>query len=718
MILLPKYKNFNQTRKIGEHTIFLPDPPNLKDINYKDLPKEQQFYRREFLPDNWNSLPKEERASFANKHWDIRGREGEKGEGFWFWNNGELEWMSPNHYFYANWWKIGKVKIPKEYIFDPRDAYYPFFTDADRDWHYLAEDVYYDKNCGGLFTIEFRRGGKTYRVGCFQYEKVSKTHDAKGGTQSRDDSDSYNVFEKIIFGWRNLPPFFKPVDVGNNNPQTDLVFDEPKKISSKNLQKVYSDILHSWIDYGNASEGYYDGKEQIINIQDEIGKINSKRGINLLERIRVVIECCFIMGEKVGMVLGTTTVEEMEKAGGKQAKELWRRCTTLDEEAKLDSNLFPTGKALDEFGFTQSKMKRYLRPSYKGFLGTDIDGECLVDRYGNSREEKAKEYFLKRRKNKKGPELASEKRKFPLEISDCWVSDVKKSTYDTDRVEQQLAYNQTIPAGIVKRGNFIWHSGVEDTFVEWHFAENGRWEIIWLPEVDNRNKWIIKGGKKSPANTDIGCFGLDPYDNKTTIDDRKSNAASYGLRKFDPVNPFDTGIFIAKYVARPELPEIMWEDMIKQAVFYGWEILIESNKIGTINHFRRRGYINYLMFRPEETQTASSKKMEEPGIPMSGDEARQALIYATESYIVNNVGLIEKEGEQPRMGKCYFNELLNDWLEFDFEQKWTKFDSMVGAGLAILGARKFMPIKKEFKKINLFPQYKMVGGISQRVDNK
>ncbi len=709
-ILIPKYKDFQQERVIGEHTIYLPDPPNIKLINYKDLPTDKQFFRRDYMPNDWSLLPKEERSAFANKHWDIRGREGDKGDGFWFMNGGKLEWMSPNHYFYSNWWRIGKVQIPKEYMSDPRDLYYPFFTDGDRDWHYVTEHCFYDKNCGGLFTIEGRRMGKTYRVSAFQYEKISKTHDAKGGIQSRDDTDSYNVFEKIIFGWRNLPPFFKPIDTGNSNPVTSLVFDEPKKINTKVTQKVYSDILHSWIDYGNASEGYYDGKEQLINIQDEIGKIAVKRGVNLLERIRVVVECCFIMGQKVGMILATTTVEEMEKAGGKQAKNLWLRCTTLDIEAKLHPSIFPQGTALDDLGFTNSKLKRYFKPSYKGFLGLDENGVCFVDRYGYSDEERTKKFFLKKRANKKGAELASEKRKFPIEINDCWVSDVKKSTYDTDKVEQQLQHNQTIPANLKVRGNFVWKNGVPDTEVEWHPCDNGRWEVLWMPPVDKRNNFVMVAGKRSPANKDTGCFGTDPYDNKTTVDDRKSNAASYGLRRYDPMYPESSGIFISKYVNRPPLPETMWEDQILQSVFYGWEILIESNKIGTINHVRRRGYYNYLMDRPEETETTSSRSMEDKkGIPMSGDDARQALIYATESYIINNVGLIEKEGEEPRMGRCYFDELLNDWLEFDFEQKWTKFDSMVGAGLAILGTRTHIKVKPKPVPLTLFPTYNNSG---------
>src|ERR1035441_2005905 len=107
-LLLPQYKDWKQERQIGEHIVILPDPPDLKHIHYRDLPEEKQFFRRTYLPNDWNLLTKEERNKFANEQWDIRGREGEKGQGFWFMNGGQLEWMSPNHYFYSNYWRIGK----------------------------------------------------------------------------------------------------------------------------------------------------------------------------------------------------------------------------------------------------------------------------------------------------------------------------------------------------------------------------------------------------------------------------------------------------------------------------------------------------------------------------------------------------------------------------------------------------------------------------------
>ena len=719
-VLIPAYKDFKQERQIGEHTILLPDPPDLNKIHYRDLPKEQQFFRRTYLPNNWSTMPKDDRNEFANWQWDIRGREGEKGEGFWFWNNGKLEWMSPNHYFYCNWWRIGKVQIPKEYFSDARDVYYPFFTDADRDWHYLADYCFDDPSCGGLFSIEFRRGGKTYRMGCYQYEKVSKTHDAKGGTQSRNDTDSYNVFEKVIFGWRNLPPFFKPTDIGNSNPVTSLVFDEPKKINTKSAQKVYSDILHSWIDYGNAKEGYYDGKEQLVNIQDEIGKIEQKTGIDLLERIRVVVECCYIMGKKVGIILASTTVEEMEKKGGKQAKDLWIRSTTIDNEARRYPEIFAKGTALNQSGFTVSKLKRYFRPSYYGYLGDDGKGTFFVDRYGYSRTELAKAHLIAERENRQGADLAALKRKFPIVVEDCWTSDIKKSAFDTTRIEDQLMHNEMLLPGSSNgelhypvKGNFYWiEKNKEAGFAP---DDNGRWMVTWLPPHKDRNRhYIDEDGYQNPACRDTGCFGLDPYDHRVTAYNNKSDAASYGVRKYDVLNPSMSMVPVTEYLCRTT-PETMYDDIAKQCVFFGWEVFAENQKPGCVNHFIMNGLDRYLgntiAEREDEYWHDETKKNRTYGISLSGTEARGQLMETVESYVYRYVGKLENG----IFGKCYFNNLLNQLKDMEHGDDWTKYDAFVGFGLALLGCKRFTPKEEKPQLIDMFPKYRIDGHQSYRI---
>lgn len=675
---MQKPEEFIRERIIGDYTIILPPPPDVKKIANYSLPEDQQKFIRTELPKDFRNWEKDKRVEFIKREWDRRRN------GFWFYCKGNIEYISGLHYFYITWWRI--------------NTGYPMFVDCDRDFFYVWKHCENDPKCDGLVYITHRGEGKTYKSTCILYDPISSKDNVQAGIQSKTEPDARKIFNKLVYSWSKLPYFFKPIDVGATRPAKILEFAEPSMRDTKSQDKSDSDVLNSFIDFQSSGVAAYDGQNLYRVFLDEIGKTIE---CDVDERMATVRECLRAGRGKFGRgkIIATTTIEEMIKKGGKNAKKVWDKANPNQR---------------DENGLTKNGMYRLFKPADYGYLEI-INGMTFVDDYGYSDREKAHKYFMNKRKALTGADLNSEKRKFPLEERDMWISDSKKSVYDTDKIDQQLQYNETIPENLLVRGNFLWENGVKDSKVIWHPCDNGRWEIYWMPKPEDRNKKILKYGLKSPANIDIGCFGLDPYDNKTTVDNRKSDAASYGFRKFDPMIPYDSGIFVTKYVNRPELPETMWEDMIMQSVFYGWEILIESNKIGTINYFRMRGYLNYLMMRPEETQTASSQKMEEPGIPMSGSEPRQALIYATESYIINKVGLIQEEGKEPYIGKCYFKELLENWREFDFEEEWTKFDSMVGAGLALLGARKYIPKKKKREPMQLFQQYDNSGMVSKLI---
>jgi hypothetical protein len=677
---MQKPKNFIRERVIGGYTITLPEPPAAKDIANFYVKQENQKFTRTELPKDLRKWEPEARKDFILKEWEKRLN------GYWFYNNGNIEYITGAHYFYLNWWYI--------------NTGYPMFVDADRDFFYFWKMCEDDPKCDGMIYITRRGDGKTVKAISAVYEPIARKYNVQAGIQSKNEPDAKKIFAKLIFSWSKLPYFFRPIDIGISRPTRVLNFGAPSVRNTKSQEKEDEDVLNSFIDFEDAGVAAYDGQTLHRIFVDEFGKTIE---CDVNERMNTLRECLRAGRGQYGRgkILATTTVEEMLKKGGANCKKVWNRA----DASKLDGN-----------GQTQNGMYRLFNPANIGFLEV-MDGQTFVDEYGYSDKEKAFEFFMNRRKSLKGADLNSEKRKYPLYEKDIWVSDSKMSMYDTDKIDAQMEYNDSIDLDkVLVRGDFKWKDGIIDSTVVWHPHAKGKWLVAWMPELADRNKQLMKHGLKHPGNTEVGAFGLDPYDNKTTVDGRKSDAASYGLMRFNPLKPYDTGNFISEYVNRPELPEEMWEDMILEAVFYGWEILIENNKIGTINHFRRRGYIKYLMHRPEETQTASSRKMEEPGIPMSGDDARMALIYATQSHINQRVGMVEEEGREPYMGRCYFNKLLENWKEFDFDRKWTEFDSMVGAGMAILGSRKYLPKKVAKGPIKLFETYDGSGMMSTRIE--
>lgn len=709
-----------QVRLYEDIVFTIPDVPRETEIYGYDLPKRQQkWVRQDMLPEIENK-EKDEIDILYTKDAKVRNWIDEENrrciEGFWFYINGTPTYITGQNYFYLTWFKL--------------DVGYPEYRDVDRRWFYAWQVCEDNPKCLGIDYLKKRRDGFSYRAASVLLNDARKSFNANYGNVSKTGGDAKELFDKEVYAFQELPPFFKPQVQSAEDVKKELVFKAPvQKVTYKNKNTKKEISLNTKISWKNTADNAYDSYKLKKIIGDEVGKWEEAD----FEKWMQIVEKCLTLGagkKIVGKALMGTTVNEptqegtakKRRIGAKAFENVWNKSSSRQKTSN---------------GQTLSGLFRYFVPAYdglEGFIGEY--GESIID----EPTQEQKEYLLsidpddecigsrkflenKRKAYIDSGDLAGyyeECRMHPFEEQEAFREGANKvHTYDITKIFNQLDYNKSFlfqNPHLVMRGNFMWQAGKKDTFVEWHPNTEGKWLITWMPEVENRNKTSIRHGKKFPGNTEAGCFGLDPYDNKVTTDNRRSNAACYGTRRFDIMNPQNTGFPVVEYVNRPKLPETMWEDMIMMAVFYGWEVLVENNKIGTINYFRMRGYENYLMDRPEETQTAySSANQKEKGIPLSGDEARQSLIYAVESFVVNYVGLIEKEGEQPYMGKVYFDNLLKCLSQFDYEQKWTKFDEMVGFGLSLLGNRKqfYKPIQR--RSYDLFDKFTVVGTESQKI---
>jgi hypothetical protein len=670
-------KDFVLKRTIGEYEIELPKPPKMEEIDNYDLPvHEQKFYRPEDL-DEFDYLEPEEQEAIQDREWDRREN------GYWFYCNGNIEYITGCHYFYLAHWRL--------------DVGYPNFVDADRDYFYWWRLVETNENAHGGIYISHRREGKTYKAMNIVYEGVSRKQFALGAIQSKTGGDGKKVFRKLVKSWQKMSEFFKPADSGETNPSSSIKFEEPSKRSSKGAKKKYKMVLNSEITWAPATEEAYDGDKVFRGFHDEIGKTVEA---NVYERWGIFKECMSQGSKIVGKAILTSTVEEMNKKGGANCKRLW-------DESDIDN--------LDDNGRTITGLLRYFKPADYGLEG-------FYDEYGYSDREAARDYVTKMYKGKKGGALLAVKRKYPLEVSHCWLIEGDNSPFDQIKLNEQLEYNTGLPQiqpDYMARGDFEWIGGKRDGKVEFRHSETGKWKVSWMPPKDLRNKYTVRGNKRMPGNVDLACAGLDPFDHSITTAGRQSNASCHVFRKYDPMNPRGSNAFVAQYLNRPPTAPEMYEDMIKMSVFYGIEILIEDNKPGCINHFEGRGYGGYLMERPAETHTAYSemthKQKKKKGISMTGEAPRTALIEVLQAYIFHNIGYIEPDNGEGYYGNCPFDELLKDWLDFN-PVKWTDYDATVSSGLALLGSRKLKKRKaREVKPLELVKKYNVKGNRSYRL---
>lgn len=557
--------------------------------------------------------------------------------------------------------------------------------------------------CGENFVVTHN----THRSNATNFEIVSRTNDVKSAIQSKTSGDAKTVFLKMVRSWQRLPEYYKPVDVGDSFPQTVLRFDEPAKRTTKTQNKDYSNVRRSEIYHINSKEEALDGEDLIFVLHDEVGKTNPKDA-NVAERVAIVRECVSDGSSVTGKILCTTTVEEMEKKGGKECKLIWDNSDFHDKNA---------------IGQTNTGLYRYFKPADYGLRGKDEKGKPFIDEYGYSDVERTRKYLQKRRAKLTGAALSAECRKYPLTVQEAFYLDSKSDVFPAFNIHEQLQYNTTLQPGMVRIGNFIW---VGDGKLQAEFVDdpNGRWAVSWMPPKERRNLHTPTRIGPMPLNED-GAFGIDPFDHKTTVDNRKSNAASYGFRKFNPMDQASSHGFVCQYIARPDTPEMFYDDMAKQCVFYGWKALIENQKPGLINWMRTNKFYHYVMKTKQSDYTKSNSRTHVDGISMSGDMVREAMINKLVDYIYHNVGRVSikqqhrfgiGEPKENMPGFCYFNDLLEDWLNFDV-LKWTDYDPTVASGITLLAVK---PVKRKIVKeeakgaVELFPKYNIRGNTSTR----
>ena len=646
---IPKYDNYKQERHIGEYTIYLPDPPNLTKITGYGKAQQKQKYDYFDLPKGWEQWPQKDKQEIIDAAWKRRI------DGHFFMNNGNIEYITGANDFFLSFWRLP----PKKDL-----GFYgkPFFIDAQQDifllWKFAVED---DRNCGGLCLIGDRRSAKTAISTCLLFEATSRTEGVQSGIQSKNNTDAKKVFDKIIYSWRRLPEFFLPTDAGESRPTTKLEFFEARKTSRKKVDRTQKETLDSFIDYENAKAVAYDGIELFRCIQDEFGKTTEE---NVHERALVVRECMKAGSSIVGKMFWTTTVEEMEKKGGANAKLVWDDCDP---------------KLADQYGRTPLYMKRLFKSADYGLMEIEDDPENskgFVDEFGYSNREKAKEYILNSRKNKKGATLASERRKLPLDLKDVFQTLGSDNQFPSDRIHAQKEYLELNPQ-LTRRIDFYRDaSGV----VKWRDnPENGKFKMVWdFPNPSQSNNCTITASQTIPHNTHQFIAAADPFkmSDINKANGQGSKCVGYVKRKLNPLDPENTNILVCQYSYRQPRKNMMWDDLIMMCEYYGCKINIEDDVNDFVDYFPMVGKQGLLITRPKSTIDPNRKNGVAQALQKFGTPS-------ADPYVIESHYAIQINYAADNVERVFFEELLDDWLDFDVNDR-TKFDHAMACGYVLL----------------------------------
>lgn len=681
--------------------IMLPKKPRNTDILFHRKPKEEQCWQRTEMPKGLTPDNDEQYTEFILD--EFRKRR----EGVWFMNNGEAVYLTGSHYFALNWCILK----------DERFVGYMGFRHAQKLMFYHTEACVLDQRCIGQFFVKSRRTGFTYEKLFRMLNEATSTNKANFGLTSKSDEDAKKAFRKLSYAFLNLPFFFRPVVKGKEDSDVRLEFAKPSNnsnLSKKNRDTSTKDYLNTSFDYEPTKEDAYDGQAMYRYLGDEASKW--KRGLNFLKHWGEIAPTMDEGGDIVGKAFIGSTVAAY-KDGGTAFLSLYNQ-SLLKLRDKITER-------------TPSGLYPYFLPAHKNMADyTDKYGVCheiveagksFINAKGKEKTIGAVQFLTARRLSKKKQgdiDYNNELRAYPMTLEDAFRDEMSSSLFNMEKINEQITYNNDVEIDkTLTRGNFSWKDGIEDADVIWTPTERGRFLVGWIPPPEMQNKKELRrnrfGGQSfHPINDDIGCFGIDNYDQNSTQGSQLeltengsehsggSKGAILGLTGLTMKNA-PSNFFFLEYITRPQTAEIFFEDALMACVFYGFPALIENNKVRLLTHFKNRGYRGYSLTRFDKVMNRLSPVEKElGGIPSSGDDVITMHWTAIESYVQKYVGIYNKGEETHRIredgepGSMPFNRTLNDWLKFNVAKR-TDFDATIASGYAIMGVNRKAYVPKE-----------------------
>lgn len=516
----------------------------------------------------------------------------------------------------------------------------------------------------------------TFRGGIFVLDYVTRTKMTQGTIQSKSGADAKKVFSKAIVNpFRRFPKFFRPEydqSLGVN-PKSEMRFEKTNvrgKAANDNIDK---EELGSSIVWYSADPLAQDGQKVHRGFQDEWAKTDE---CDIYERHEVLRYCLLDdEGRVIGKLLYSSTVEklESEKTGVQDgAKRLWDSSNQLKRGAN---------------GRTESGLYRFFM-SAKRARNFDI--------YGFGDEEKTlKEILADRETVKNNPRALSARiRKEPLTIEEAFMTDSDKCIFNTVNIGNRKRYLAENPPFMRK----VLFYRNEDGIVGWREvpnpeSDNFHWKILQFPPNGQENKSKRMLGLKCPDRISDGAMTVDGYSNSQGGQKYGSRASAWIGRRYDILDPHNTGKAIGWLYGRPNIKEMLHEQVLLAAEYYGYEVAYEHNSDDYLSYFRERGMINYLAKYPLSTIDPNKRQeaVRYRGFPTTPFSLTKQVDVGI-SYFEHHIDLID------------YIELLEDAEQFDPEAR-TVYDITVSFLMLLVMLQEPVNIskKKEQPIVKIYP---------------
>lgn len=662
----------------------LPEQPPIEKIDGYNLGIENQKWNRKGLPSfflkvdfdkNGGLILTKEQENYARLEVERCKK------GFWFMNNGIPTYITGKNYFYLQWWKL-------------EDDIYADYRDTDRRYFLFLD--YWEKreSCIGVVRAKKRREGATSQATANLIYECIFYKDSKCGLVSKTKEDSKTAFtDMVAFGYRQLPVFLKPAQTNREDSVTELVFAHKSQSAKDSVVSAIKDEEghRSRVNFRAPVLNAYDSGRMSRILLDETGKYPIEVPASKL--LSIVSKTLLKGVKRVGFAEVPSTVNSLTKGSGGEFKKIWDL-----------ANQF-------KFTPTPNRLVRYFAPAYDGFEGfIDQYGMSVIDEPTEQQFEYLKNKWvkkdpdtgeliselseedikkggrhyvlIKRRIGLDGDDLEEEIRMNPCDEDEIFQSAVSDCHFNSLNIKRQRKKIEATPP-VLRKVSFYRRL---DQSIGWRDDEAGYWSILHFPPTDKENKYEIKDRMRVPLNVSDYVMGVDGYANSQGV----NGGRKYGSNAAGFIYDRNRMMYIAMYFGRPRAKELMHEQIMMAAEFYGCKVWYEKTADDYLSYFTQRGKLGYLGKYPKSCIDPEKREKADrfygfPINPFAMTKQLDSLI----AYVDN-----DKMTGETYCDRIYFDKLLEQMLVFEAEKR-TEYDAVVAAMITLCCALE--PVNKPNK---------------------
>jgi hypothetical protein len=452
--------------------------------------------------------------------------------------------MSGKMYFFFNYsWMINLKK----------GKFTPEYRVVDDEWFRLLEET--KKEGGwGIVCVKRRRVGASWKEAADALHDVLFTPFSVVGMNSKTQTDSRLLFEKVMFVFENLPQFLR-IKVGSKTKDSIEFY----RLQTDDLGNKVKRGHQSYITVKAPTVSAFEGHMLNKWICDEAGKQPELPQMWSFTEDTMMQET-----ERIGMPVLFGTSGEIGKAGA-GLKAMW----------------------------DNAEAHRLHKFFFAGYMGIG------VDEYGNDNIEKCIRWIVYERK--RYAQISSKAysdflQKYPLTISEAFNQSSEGGLGDIVKIKAQMDAIDANPPKATKG----------------RFKPNKDGKIVFVP--DPLGEVVVYEHAKDGIK-DLYVAGCDPADHDKDDRSKLSDLSLYVMRKAHGTTP---PMIVAQYTARPKKLAEYYQQAIMMLQYYGnCKVLIESNRSRMIAHFDENGFKHLLHYTPQGIVKLTGGRSTSIGINMT-----------------------------------------------------------------------------------------------------